>query len=81
MQSVAGNRVQLNLEADEPVSAPELADEEKIIYSLLQKHSGITIDDIEMQSELDFGSITSALMTLEAEGLVNNEAGRYSVTA
>ena len=79
VQSVSGKRVQLNLEDEEQVSRPELSDEEKIIYSFLQKHSKITIDDIEMQSELDFADINSALMTLEAEGLIINEAGRYSV--
>lgn len=78
VESIAGKRVQLKLEIEEPVSIPELSDDEKIIYSLLQRHSRITIDELMAKSKLDFSTITSALVSLEAEGLIVSEAGRYS---
>lgn len=59
-------------------SAPELDDNEKIIYSLLQRTGARSDDDIACESGLEMVDVNIALMTLEAEGLIRNEGGRYS---
>ena len=56
------------------------SDEEKIIYSLIQKHDRVTTDDLLSESGLDFVTIQGVLIELEANGLINGEAGRYSLT-
>lgn len=62
-------------------STPELSDDDKIIYSLLQMQGGRTFDEILMQSKLDVVTVQSSLMNLEAEGLIITSSGRYSASA
>ena len=84
VEKIAGASEQINLNFDEPVqkpSAPDLSDEEKIIYSLLQRQGGRLADDLTMESKLDFMTVQEALMNLEADGLIMNSSGRYSATA
>ena len=81
---IAGVNEQLNLNFDEPApkySAPVLSDEEKIIYSLIQRQGGKLADEILNESKLDFMTMQEALMNLEANGLIINSSGRYSATA
>ncbi len=59
---------------------PELTDDEKIIYSLLQKNGGMTQDEILTDSGLDVMAVSMALMSLESEGLIADNGGRYSAT-
>ena len=63
------------------IKTPELNDEEKIVYSLLQRHGGRTIDEILIESGLDFINVQSALIELEADGLIINSSGRYSAAS
>ena len=56
-------------------------DAEKTIYSLIKEHSKITIDELMLKSKLDFSDTVSALITLEADGLIMNQAGRYIVNS
>ena len=85
IESVTGNKqFDLNFDAEDSRTesvAPKLTDEEKIIYSLLQRQGGRTADEISIESKLDFVTIQEALMNLEAEGLIMNSSGRYSATA
>ncbi|MBQ7268191.1 MAG: DNA-protecting protein DprA, partial [Synergistaceae bacterium] len=67
-------------EFDQKKAAPELSDEAKTVYSVLQRKDKITIDEINSESELEIWEVQSAISELESEGLVSNEAGRYSVT-
>ena len=59
----------------------ELSDDDKIIYSLLQRQGGRTLDELIIESGLDVVTVQSALMSLEADGLIMNTSGRYSATA
>lgn len=84
VERVAGSSEQFNLSFDEATpkaSTPVLSDEEKIIYSLLQRQGGRLADEILNESKLDFMSVQEALMNLEANGLIMNSSGRYSATA
>ena len=54
------------------------SDEEKIIYSLIQRHERITTDDLLSESGLDLYVINDALIGLQAQGLIQEQAGRYS---
>ena len=56
-----------------------LTDDEKIIYSLIQRQGGRTSDEIVTESGLDFVSVNMAIMNLEGEGLIADMAGRYTV--
>lgn len=56
-----------------------LSDDEKIIYSLLQRHGGRTNDELISESGLDVMAVSMALMSLECEGLIADMAGRYTV--
>ncbi len=56
-----------------------LSDDEKVIYSLIQRQGGRTSDEIVTESGLDFVSVNMALMNLEGEGLIADMAGRYTV--
>ena len=58
----------------------QLSDDEKIIYSLLQRQGGITSDEIISVTGLDFMTVNMALMTLQSCGLVADNAGRFSAT-
>lgn len=89
IEKVANVSEQFNLNfseyADEEpkikLSAPVLSDQEKIIYSVLQRQGGRLIDDIVSESKMDFMTVQEALINLEAEGLIINSSGRYSATA
>ena len=81
VEKITGANEQFNLNFDEftpKYSAPVLSDEEKMIYSLLQRQGGKLPDEILNESKLDFMSVQEALMNLEANGLVINSSGRYS---
>lgn len=58
--------------------ALELDDDEKVIYSLLQKKEKVTLDELIAESKLDAIDVQSALIMLQAEGLVSEATGRYS---
>lgn len=60
-------------------SAPELSDMEKVIYSLLQKEGNMLIEGLIAESGLDDVDVQMALMNLQAEGLISESSGRYSV--
>ena len=77
-----GHHEQLELfgddEAEESRSVPELSDDEKKIYALLQKKGNRLLDELITESGIDAVDLQMALMTLEAENLVNESSGRYS---
>ncbi|MBQ7559474.1 MAG: DNA-processing protein DprA [Synergistaceae bacterium] len=89
IEIIAGTNEQFNLNFDEFSDAPQkikkaapiLTDEEKIIYSILQRQGEILIDEIISKSGLDFMTVQEALMNLSAEGLIMDSSGRYSATA
>ena len=87
IEKIAGKNEQLNLDFNEYLeaktehSAPVLSDDEKIIYSLLQRQSGRLLENIESESKLDPMAVNMALINLEANGLITSSAGRYSTTA
>ncbi len=90
IEKISGIHEQFNLNFDEYIdapkiknekSAPVLSDEEKIIYSILQRQGGKLIDEILDESKLDFMTVQEALMNLEAGGLIINSSARYSATA
>ena len=80
--SMSGNHRQIVLDFGEGQEtqppAPELSDSEKAVYSLLQRQGQRVLDDIVAESGLDDSDVQMALLTLEAEGLISTEAGRYS---
>ena len=85
VESFTGRHEQLNLFGDETddesVSTnamPELGDDEKVIYSLLQKKGQVTLDELIAESRIDAADVQSALIMLQAEGLVREATGRYS---
>ena len=89
INSIAGNpQLDINIDdnnsnkacGDSQTALSLNSDEEKIIYSLIQKHERITTDDLLSESGLDFVTIQGVLVELEANGLINGEAGRYSLT-
>ena len=63
---------------DEISPAMELGDDEKVIYSLLQKKGKVTLDELIADSKLGAVEVQSALIMLQAEGLVSEATGRYS---
>ena len=88
IEKISGTHEQFSLNFDEysepstkPQSAPALSDNEKIIYSLLQRQGGRLADEIVLESGLDFMTVQEALMNLAAEGLIIDSSGRFSVTA
>ena len=86
LENVTGN-IQINMnfgefnDSDPNIKTSDLNDDEKIIYSLLQRQGGRTADEILIESGLDFMNVQTALMELEADGLIMNSSGRYSATA
>lgn len=85
IRQISGEHVQINITFDEIPgnvkandTSPELSDNEKIVYSILQKQGGRTIDDLLIESGLDFVSLQDVLLELEAEGLIISSLGRYS---
>ena len=88
VESFTGKHEQLALFADDDAeesadnthinSEPEMSDDEKVIYSLLQKKGNRMLDEIIAETNIDAADIQDALMMLEAEGLVKEASGRYS---
>ena len=54
-----------------------LSDDEKIIYSLLQRQSNRSIDNLIIESGLDLITVQDSIMMLESLGLVISNGGRY----
>ena len=84
-ESFTGRHEQLNLFGNEEnngkediKSAPVLSDEEKVIFSLIQKRGSRLLDELVNDSGFDAQEVMSALMMLEAEGLIREVSGRYS---
>ena len=82
IDSFAGKHEQLNIFGDIQEELPpiELSDTEQVIYSLLQKQGNKLLDEIIAESGLDEDDIQDALMTLQAEGLVQESSGRFSAS-
>lgn len=83
VETFTGRNPQLNLFEDESRKtkpAAELSDDDKLIYSLLQKKGERLIDELISESKLNPVSVQSALMSLEAEGLIIETLGRYSAS-
>ena len=84
VESFTGKHEQLSLFAEDDAedrkinTVPEMSDDEKVIYSLLQKKGSSLLDEIISESGIDAVDVQSALMMLEAEGLVHESSGRYS---
>lgn len=80
--TMSGNHRQIALDFGEgkevQTPSPNLSDSEKAVYSLLQRQGGRVLDDIVSESGLEESDVQMALLTLEAEGLITTEAGRYS---
>lgn len=86
IQSITGN-YQVHIKFDDNNSnaheEPEInlnPDEERIIYSLIQKLERATTDDLLVESGLDFVTIQGTLIELEAQGLIQAQAGRYFIS-
>lgn len=71
-------QVSMNFEGDRESSQPELTDEQKAVYGLVQRKDGITAEGIMMESGLDFMSLQETLLELETLGIVSGSCGRYS---
>ncbi len=86
IHSITGNsQVQINFDDNNNNThkEPEVnlnSDEEKIIYSTIQKLERATTDDLLIESGLDFITIQSTLVELEAQGLIQAQAGRYFIS-
>ena len=59
---------------------PELSDDEKVIYALIQKKGHRLLDELIAESGKEIGDVVSAIVMLQAEGLVVEAGGRYSAT-
>ena len=59
---------------------PELSDDEKVIYALIQKNGHRLLDELIAESGKEIGDVVSAIVMLQAEGLVVEAGGRYSAT-
>ena len=83
ISKITSGRVQVDIAFDDSVQdtssqASDLTDDAKIIYSLIQGKSGITIDNLLSESGRDFIDVQTALNELEFYGLITNAGGRYS---
>lgn len=83
IRSIVKGNEQLGFDFDDSVNAevseaPELSDEEKKVYSVIQKKGSIMIDEVILESGLDFMDVQMAVTNLEAEGLISGSGGRYS---
>ncbi|MBQ7154740.1 MAG: DNA-processing protein DprA [Synergistaceae bacterium] len=74
IEEFAGSREQLTLGFE----SVELNEDEKKVYSLIQRKGGRTLDEIAAVLKMDEVDVSSAVITLEAEGLVECVGGRYS---
>ena len=90
VEDFTGRHEQLELFAEEdpeekPESrqtntSPEMSDDDKVIYALLQKKGNRLLDELISDSGMDAVDVQSALIMLQAEGLVVEALGRYSAT-
>lgn len=85
VQSIKLNE-QTSINFDEFISSnnndiPELNDDEKKIFSLLQEKGSRLTDEIISESQLDFTTVQAALIQLEIYNLVTNSSGRYSASS
>lgn len=87
VRSITGNK-QFSVKFDDNKSKtvePELnelsSDEEKTVYSLIKRLERATTDDLLIESGLDFVTIQGTLIELEAQGLIQAQAGRYSISS
>lgn len=83
VEGIAGRSEQIDLFGDDVPKetgneAPSMSDDEKVIYSLLQRKGKCLIDELVSESNLELGDVQSALIGLEADGLVVEVSGRYS---
>ena len=83
ISTITSGRAQMNISFGETTQtslseSPELNDDAKRIYSLIQSNSGITADSLLAESGIDFVDVQSALNDLEFSGLIKNLGGRYS---
>lgn len=85
-ESFTGRQGQLELfaeedslpqKADKP-AVQEMSDDEKVIYALIQQKGNRLLDELITESRKDMSDVMSALVMLEAEGLVAEKGGRYS---
>ncbi|MBR0257889.1 MAG: hypothetical protein IJQ58_09155, partial [Synergistaceae bacterium] len=67
-------------EAANTTTPPELSDDAKAVYSLIQRYGGRTADELLTDSGLDFMAVQSAIMELQAECLISDEGGRFSAS-
>ena len=91
-ESFTGRREQLELFGDEEAETEEgavqekadvnagleLSDDEKVIYGLIQQKGNRLIDDLIAESGKDMPDVISAVVMLQAEGLIVERGGRYS---
>ena len=85
-EGFTGRREQLELFAEENAlpqkaekpAAPEMSDDEKAVYALIQQKGNRLLDDLIAESGKDMGDVVTALVMLEAEGLIVEAGGRYS---
>lgn len=91
-EGFTGRREQLSLFADDEAEpekgavqekgtvnvGPELSDDEKVIYGLIQQKGNRLLDDLIDESGKEMGDVISAVVMLQAEGLVVEAGGRYS---
>ena len=88
VEGFTGRREQLELFTEEEESVEEkkavnagaeLSDDEKEIYALIQQKGNRLLDELIAESGKEMGDVISAVVMLEAEGLVVEAGGRYSV--
>lgn len=86
IEDISGRYGQLNINMkDSQVDInikkqPELSDHEKKVYTLIQRQGNRTTDEILSETGLDLIIVQSAILSLEAEGLIISNAGRYSAS-
>ena len=87
IKSITSGHVQLNInfngteESESEKASVSLDENEKTVYSFLQRSGAKTKDSIAAGIELDDSDIDIALMNLEADGLIISRGGRYEVVA
>ncbi len=87
VEGFTGRREQLELFAEEEEAVQEeavnagveLSDDEKVIYALIQQKGNRLLDELIAESGKEIGDVISAVVMLQAEGLVVERGGRYSV--
>lgn len=82
IKEIYGSFGQLNFEGSEQKKSfsDSLSDDEKVIYSLLQRQSNLSIDNLIGKSGFDLVTVQDSIMMLESLGLVISNGGRYSAS-